>query len=268
MTTHFSSLDPFKAGTSPLHHLDTRIKVPLVLAFILTTSLTPVGAWPVYILLLALVLAAAQLSDLGLKYILTRSLLASPFILAGLPLLFTVPGVPLAEFSLFGLPLTLSAAGLVRFASVLLKSWIAVLSAILLAGTTSVPDLLGALRALHLPKLLVAVIGLMWRYLFVMADEVLHLLRARTARSGLSPDPAYKSGGTVLWRGKVAGGMMGNLLLRSFDRSDRIYAAMLSRGYDGEVRGLPQPALTPMDYFLLAAGLAVLGLLLALGALL
>ena len=52
--------------------------------------------------------------------------------------------------------------------------------------------------------------------------------------------------------------MAGNLFLRSYERADRIYAAMLSRGYDGEVRGFPLPALAPAGRITLAVGLAVL----------
>ena len=54
MHVHF--LDPYRPLTSPVHSLEGRVKFVLAVAFILTTSLTPLGAWPVYILLLALVL--------------------------------------------------------------------------------------------------------------------------------------------------------------------------------------------------------------------
>jgi cobalt/nickel transport system permease protein len=62
--------------------------------------------------------------------------------------------------------------------------------------------------------------------------------------------------------------MAGNLFLRSFDRADRIYAAMAARGYDGEVRGLPRPPLSAAGWLTLALGLAVLLLLLAISLLL
>jgi len=107
----------------------------------------------------------------------------------------------------------------------------------------------------------------MWRYLFVIVDEVLRLLRARTARSAETGLPNHKSGGSVLWRARVTGGMAGSLLLRSIERSDRIYNAMLSRGYDGEVRSLAHPALRRADWIILAALLALLVSLLALGSL-
>ena len=161
--------------------------------------------------------------------------------------------------------LVISAPGLARFISVAIKSWISVQMAILLAATTRFPDILMAMRALRLPRLLVAIIGLMWRYLFVLADEVLRLIRARAARSGEVDAASARSGGSVIWRARVTGGMAGNLLLRAFERSDRIYTAMLSRGYDGEVRSLPLPPLKPQSWLVLLGGLGMLGLLTALG---
>lgn len=255
---HIHFLDPYHDGRSLIHHLDARVKLLLVVAFILATSLTPVGAWPIYILLLAILLAVELLSEEGILFYLKRSLLALPFVLAALPVIFTMPGPPLFSFSLGTWQIQASLTGLERFISVLLKSWISVQMAVVLTTTTPFPDLLKGMRALRLPRLLVAVISLMWRYMFVLADETLRLNRARAARSGESGDPERKSGGTFAWRARVTGGMAGNLFMRSFDRSDRIYVAMLSRGYDGEVRSLPQPGLPSSTWFILAGGLLVL----------
>ncbi len=133
-----------------------------------------------------------------------------------------------------------------RFISIALKSWISVQAAILLATTTTFPDLMLAMRAIRIPRLLVAIFGLMWRYLFVLADEAIRLMRARQARSGHADQPGLKPGGSLAWRARVTGGMAGNLFLRAFERSDRIYMAMLARGYDGEMRSEPLPdALQP-----------------------
>lgn len=148
----------------------------LVLAFILTTALTSIGVWPVYVLLLTLAISAELLSELGIAFYLKRALLAIPFILAALPVLVTLEGPALLQLP-FGLVVT--STGLERFISVALKSWNSIQMAVLLASTTPFPDILMAMRALRLPRLLVAIIGLMWRYLFVMADEALRLIRAR-----------------------------------------------------------------------------------------
>jgi cobalt/nickel transport system permease protein len=258
---HVHFLDPYHEGRSPVHRLDARVKLVLAVAFILTGALAPVGAWPVYVLLAAVVFSVEVLSELGPLFFLKRALLALPFVLAALPLLVTVQGPALAALP-FGL--VISGPGLERFLSVALKSWLSVQMAVLLATTTPFPDLLMAMRALKIPRLLVAIIGLMWRYLFVMVDEALRLMRARQARSG-EVAGQKRAGGSLAWRARVTGGMAGNLFLRSLERSDRIYNAMLARGYDGEVRGLAHPGVSAGSWAALGLGLLLLGALLALG---
>lgn len=261
-------LDPYRPQNSLLHRADARVKFLLTLALILTTSLTPFGAWPVYVLLLALIFSVILLSELGLRLVLTRALLALPFVLAAFPVIFTLSGSPLFSFPLGVWTVTASAEGLERFLSIALKSWLSVQAAILLASSTPFPELLQAMRAVGLPRLLVAMFGLMWRYLFVLVDEALRLLRARSARSGLDRSaPTRKVGGSVVWRARVAGGMAGNLFLRGIERSDRIYVAMLSRGYTGDVRTLPVAALSRADWLTLGLGLTSLAILLIFGTL-
>ena len=265
MHVHF--LDPYRRRASPLHRLDPRVKFILALAFILVVALAPIGAWPVYILLFAIVLSIEILSDLGVAYVLKRAVLALPFVLAALPVIFTTQGAPLLEIPVGSWTLVITQEGLARFISIALKSWISVQAAILLAASTPFPDLLVAMRAVKIPRLLVAVFGLMWRYLFVLVDEALRLMRARAARSGETGQAGTKPGGRLAWRARVVGGMAGNLFMRAFERSDRIYVAMLSRGYDGEVRATPLPALNQAGWLVLILGLAVLGLLIVLSIL-
>jgi cobalt/nickel transport system permease protein len=264
---HIHFLDPYRPRISPVHALDGRVKFVLTAAFILTTSLTPVAAWPVYILLFAIILSVEILSGLGVGFVLKRAMLALPFALAAFPVIFTNGEKALLSFSIGPWTLTAHAEGLARFVSVVLKSWLSVQAAVVMAASTPFPELLQAMRAVGIPRLLVGMFGLMWRYLFVMVDEALRLMRARTARSGQSTLAGGKPGGSVLWRARVTGGMAGNLFLRAFERSDHIYVAMLSRGYDGEVRLLPLAPLDRTTRFGLAAGLALLGLLLSFGIL-
>ena len=260
MHVHF--LDPYQEGRSLLHRLDARVKLLLTVGFILVTALTPIGAWPLYILLFSLIIALQLISELGLGYVLKRSALALPFVLSAAPLLFTVQGESL--ITLPGLGWVISAQGLERFLSLSIKSWISVQAAILMSATATFPDLLQAMRALRVPRLLVVVFGLMWRYLFVLVDEALRLMRARLARSGESGLEGSKSGGSLVWRAQVTGRMAGSLFLRGFERADRIYTAMLSRGYDGEVRSFPLPPLSSADRLILILGGVVLILLLLL----
>ena len=136
----------------------------------------------------------------------------------------------------------------------------------MLAATTRFPDLLIALQQLRVPKLFVAIIGLMWRYLFVISEEVTRMLRARTSRSATELG-SHHEGGTVFWRARVTGGMAGSLFLLSLERSDRVYAAMLSRGYNGELPVSETQPLTSSNQRFLGLGLSLLVLLWVLGLL-
>lgn len=259
---HSSPFDLYQAGHSPLHRLDARAKVILALAMVLCLSLAPLTAWPTYILLFALILSSTVLSELGLALVLRRAMLALPFAAAALPLLLTVPGRTLASVRLGPLVLAVSQPGLLRFVSIVVRSWLSVQVAILLTATTQLPDLLAAMAQLRLPRLLVAVLSLMWRYLAVLVDEALRMMRARESRSG---SWTGRGGATVLWRASVTGAMAGSLFLRGLERSERIHNAMLSRGYDGSIRSFETGAMDKRTQMLVWLGLLILGGLLLLG---
>lgn len=241
---HIHLADQHRQGDSLLHHLDPRVKVILTLLFILSVSFTPFGAFAAYGALWFLVLVAVFLARIGFGYVLRRALVVTPFALAAITLPFTIPGEPLATLPLFG-GLTISAPGVIRFVSILVKSWISVQAAVVLVAVTPFPDLLWALRAIHIPAPLVAIVSFMYRYLFLLSDEVLRMLRARSSRSAALP--GVRSGGALWWRGKVAGQMAGSLMIRSFERSERVYNAMLARGYQGAMHTLDEPHLHQAD---------------------
>lgn len=244
---HLHALDTYLPGNSPVHRLDPRVKLVLTVLFILTAALTPDRAWPAFGLLEGLVLTAILLSRVGLGIVQKRSALALPFLLAALTVLFARPGD--AGGRIVPLPGTLwavSEAGLWRLLSIAARSYLSVQAAVLLAATTQFPDLLWGMRALRVPRILVAVSGFLYRYLFVLADEARRMMQAREARSAV---PAgQRGGGTVLWRARVTGAMAGTLFLRAYERSERIWNAMVGRGYDGEVRVLSAPTLRPSDW--------------------
>ena len=183
-----------------------------------------------------MLLAASTLARLGPLRLSRGAFIAAPFLLAALPLVFTRPEQPLGSVDLGPLRLTISGEGLRIFSTIAIKSWLSVQVALLLTFTTSFHDLLDALRELRLPRIMVAIIGFMYRYLAVLGDEAQRLMRARAARSAVAE--GYHGGGSIVWRARVTGGMVGSLFLRSYERSERIYAAMQARGFDGTFRHL------------------------------
>jgi cobalt/nickel transport system permease protein len=242
---HIHALDAYRHRASLVHDLDGRVKLALTVLFIVSTALTPDGAWLAYALLTALVLGVVVASRLGVGFVQRRAAVALPFALAAVTVVFSVPGRPLLAARILGRQLALTDAGLIRFVSILLKSWLSVQAAVVLTASTQFPALLQAMRSLRVPRVLVTIAGFTYRYLFVIGDEALRLMRARAARSSVLS--LSKGGASVFWRARVTGGMVGSLFLRSLERSERIYDAMLARGYDGEVRSLRPPLLRPRD---------------------
>jgi len=249
---HIDALDSYRPGDSPVHRLDGRVKLLLLLFLVLVVALIPDRAWVAFAGLQVLLWSVALLSRVGLGLVQRRAVVALPFALAALTVAFATPGRALLTLPLPGGAWVMTDAGLLRFVSILARSYLSVQAAVIVTATTPFPDLLWAARVLRIPRVLVAVGGFLYRYLFVLADEAQRLLRAREARSAVRP--GRRSGGSLLWRARVTGAMAGSLFIRSYERSERIYVAMLARGYDGEVRTIAPPALRPAD---LAVGLSI-----------
>jgi len=254
--------DPYRPGSSLLHGLDVRVKLIMVVVCILAIAIIPTGAWPIYGVFFALSIAVAILSELGLGFFWSRALLAIPFIVSAIPVLTTIVGTLWRSITLGSLKIPITIEGIERFISIALKSWISIQLTIALVASTPFPRLLGALRAVGIPRILTSVIGLMWRYVFIFTDEASRLMRARDARSGL-PHGIAHTRSRLTWRARVTGGMMGNLLLRAFDRADKVYAAMLARGYDGTPRSMALPPLT-LGHWTLMTGITLCFALLSL----
>jgi cobalt/nickel transport system permease protein len=255
---HIDVFDQFQFTESRVHFIDPRVKVVVTVAFILSNAILPDGSWLAFGLAWLFLLLANDLSNLGLGFTLKRSLIVLPFTLVAVSAIFSPQGEPLAAWDLGLMTLIPTDAGLIRFASILLRSWLSVQIAILLVATTQFPDLIHALEHLRLPRTLTTIIAFLFRYLFVLTNEVYRILRAREARSARLPN--VRRSGNLGWRIKTTGSMAGQLFTRSYERSDRIYQAMISRGYAGHIRTLNPHHVKPQDWLVLgmSAGALVL----------
>jgi cobalt/nickel transport system permease protein len=171
--------------------------------------------------LLSWAIAAARIP---LLHILRRAAAVLPFsVLAALWMPFLQGGPTL---SLLGGAVQLSVSGLWVFAGVVMKSLLGASAAVFLASVTPFGDLLAALRKLGVPAVLVDMLGLTYRYLFVLFEEAMRLRRAAAAR-GYRPR----------WLGQaiLIGRLIGQLFLRSYERAERVYGAMVQRGYCGQM---------------------------------
>lgn len=158
------------------------------------------------------------LAELPVKPILSRILIVSPFII-GIGILN-----PLFDHQTYLLGGREISRGWVTFLSILLKSGLTVTAALLLIATTGMDRLAGALRMLKVPRIFVLQLLLTYRYISVLMEEVARTLRAYSLRA-----PEQKGVHRSAW-----GSLAGQLILRTFDRAQRIYEAMCLRGFTGE----------------------------------
>jgi cobalt/nickel transport system permease protein len=234
-------LDQYATLESPVHRLDARAKIIPFFALIVISVSTPPEAWKAFLGYGAFLAAMAAVSRLPLGYILRRAWIIVPFV--AMAALF-IPFMKDGEYQPgAGWP-GVSRSGLMMFWNVAVKSGVAVLSAILLSSTTPFPSLMRGFERLRAPRLLVMLASFAYRYIFVLVDEAERMERARDSR-------CY--GGRWLWQGKVIGQMIGTLFLRSYERSERVYAAMVSRGFDGRIVAPAESRMAAGDWAFVAA---------------
>jgi cobalt/nickel transport system permease protein len=216
---------------SPIHRLDPRAKTLGLVGVTLVAVSAPPRHWPVYAGAAAALAAVAAIARVTPRDLWRRVRVVLPLVLAvGALVPFSRSG---GETWALG-PLTASEAGLVVFAGVAAKAAIGTTSAALLAATTPFPSLLRGLEALRVPRLLTLVAAFMYRYLFVIVAEVGRMRAALAAR-------AYRP--RHLLHAAALGRMSTALFLRTYARGERVYLAMLSRGYRGGT-----PHLTPLRF--------------------
>ncbi len=237
-------LDRLSYQDTFIHRLDPRAKVVATMLFVVTVisfskyevlSLIPYLLFPVVLL---------ALGDLPVLFILKKVLIVSPFaVFVGIfnPVFDTRTAVVL-----FGVPLS---SGWISFFSILLKFLLTISAALILIATTSFPGVCRALRRLGAPALFVSQLLFLYRYLFVLMEETMRIVRARDLRS------FGKRGREA----KVAARIIGTLFLRTVERAERIYRAMLSRGFTGEIPELRRASAGTADAVFLLCVLCFLG---------
>ncbi|APV43369.1 cobalt/nickel transport system permease protein [Dehalogenimonas formicexedens] len=235
-----SFLDQYSHLDSPVHWRDPRVKFLLSLLFIIAIIVTPAGSWLAFAAYFGILVAVLAISKLPLGYVLKRSMIILPFVLLlGMVNVFTRPGIELSSLNIFGWHLGITDGGLAFIGTLLARSWLSVLALIVLTSTTSLPALLKGIERLGAPKVIVMILSFMYRYLFLLMDEVLRMKNARDSRSVGSPSTGFQA--------KTVGSMIGSLFVRSYERGERVYAAMAARGFDGRSRTLDNMALNTVD---------------------
>jgi len=213
-------LDRYGDLDSPLHNLDPRAKIVAFTAILLVVVSVPPGKLTPFLFFYPGLAILQVLSRIPFPYILRRCVLITPFVLmaAGMMLL-TGESDPARVTGAVNDERTMVAI------SILLKAYAAVILLSLLTSTGRFHHLLEGMRALRMPSLLGVLSAFMYRYAFILSDEVM-----RTSRARLSRTP----GSLRVGRFRTYGNQAATIFLRSWERSQTVYNAMCSRGFTGE----------------------------------
>jgi len=215
-------LDALACADTPLHRLDPRAKFVTTMVFIITvvsfdkyeiSRLLPYFFYPAVLV---------GLGDLSPAYMARKLVLVSPFVL-----LIGIFNPWLDRAALVQLGPVVISGGWVSFASLLVRFTLTVGAALILIASTGFPALCMAMEKLGAPRIFAVQLLMLYRYLFVLIGESARIIRAHSLRS-------FSRKGRISFQ--VFMQILGNLLLRTIDRAQRIHMAMLSRAFSGEIR--------------------------------
>ncbi|MFF4449418.1 cobalt ECF transporter T component CbiQ [Streptomyces sp. NPDC001502] len=211
----------YRHGHSPVHALPAHCKLAATLAFVVVVVSTPREAVWAFGLYAALLVAVAAVARIPAGFLLRRLLIEVPFVAFAVLMPFVAEGERVQV-----LGMSLSVSGLWGAWNVLAKGTLGVAASVLLASTTELRALLLGLQRLKLPPLLVQIASFMIRYGDVISDELRRMSIARRSRG-------FEASGIRHWG--VLAKTAGALFIRSYERGERVYLAMVSRGYAGSM---------------------------------
>lgn len=200
------------------------------------TGLVPFIFYPVILM---------SLSNIPYKPILQRLIIALPFsLMAGISNIIFMRKIAFYAGSY------VFTEGMISFTAIILKTFLTVFAALILIATTQFTEITRQLNILRIPKILCLLIVMTYRYLSVLITEAFTMHTAYILRS-------HKQKGIKL---KDFGIFLGQLVLKSFDRAERVYNSMKCRGFDGIYYGKYTANMRVSDivYIVIVAGLAIL----------
>jgi cobalt/nickel transport system permease protein len=215
----FRQLDQLARGETSVHRLNPRAKVLVTICYLI--SVVSFGRYEISAMLPFLAYPTVLLAsgNLPAGYILRKVLLVIPFALfIGIfnPVFDRQVILQLGPLDIWG--------GWVSCGSILIRAMLTTSAAIILVALTGFPAICEALEKLGMPRVFAVQLLFLYRYIFVLADEGIRTARARQLRTSARRGLGIRQFGP----------MAGHLLLRTWDRAERIHMAMLARGFSGE----------------------------------
>lgn len=216
-----SSLEELSRGDTMLHRLHPAVKLLTTVIYLITVISFPAYEVSGLLALVFLPVLCMVVGEIPIRPLLKRILVALPFtFFAGLSNLL------INRQAVFQIGVLTVTGGMLGFCSIMIKTVLTVISILILIATTSMRELLQVMIQFKLPSILVLQLTMTFRYLELLVKEAQVMYHAYILRA-----PQEK--GIKL---KDMGSFLGQLLLRSFGRAERVYYTMKCRGFEGEVR--------------------------------
>ena len=219
--------EPFAIGSSIIHRLDPRIRVGFMILYAFVVALS----YRFSVLIAALVLSTILvfMSQVSIKEVSKKLIAVNTLIfLLWVILPFTFHGEVLARMGSFAI----YRMGVSLAAQITLKSNAILLAFIALMATIPFATLGHALHRLRVPEKIVHLLLMTYRYIFVIEQEYLRLMRAAKIR-GFRPGTNVNTYRTFAY-------IIGMLFVRSADRAEKVHQAMLCRGFKGKFYSLQE----------------------------
>jgi cobalt/nickel transport system permease protein len=201
---HQDFLDRHSRSNSIIHRLPAWAKLAVAFGCVLLVVLWPARHLPLMVVPAAMLVTVAVLSRIPPGFLLKRLLLLEPLVLGVALLAIFQPG------------------GWRLMLLLIVRCTLCLFTMILLSNTTPFAELLRVLKAVHVPALMITTLALMYRYLFVLADEAQRMKRARMSRTFVPKRP---------WQWQALATVISQLFVRASERAERVYAAMCARGW-------------------------------------
>ena len=219
--SELGTMDELSFQDSPIHRLHPLAKLLSTVAYIVTvmsyhkydlSGLIPMLLWPVLLF---------QISGIPIRTCFHKLRIVLPLVMAvGLfnPFFDRTVLFRIGNMGISG--------GVISMLTLMLKGVMCLMASFLLVASTPFDRICAALRILHVPKMIVTLLLLTYRYVGVMTEELAVMTNAYRLRA-----PGQKGIHISAW-----GSFLGQLLLRSMDKAQELYSSMLLRGYDREFR--------------------------------
>ena len=205
---------------SPLHRTDARSKLLVTVVFLVTMLSVPLCRLPELLLFFVFPIVACAMGGLSYGTIFRRSLVVLPFVV-----FIGVFNLFYDREPVFRIGTLAVTAGWVSFLSIVLRGLLSVQALLVLIGSTGYYGLCRSMQRLGVPAVFTTQLLFVYRYLYVLIEEAAAMQQARDARSfGRRSYPL-----------KIWGTLVGQLLIRTFDRAEQISRAMLARGFSGRI---------------------------------